>query len=219
MLDRIIATLRRLPGWLVEPAPGRLLVRWLFLRGLGLIYFSAFYPLAFQIRGLIGPDGILPAGEYLQAVAQQFGAGRFWYAPTVLWISASPRALAALWIAGLIASLLVVLNLWPRAALAICFVSYLSFVAVAQDFSGYQSDGMLLATGLLSFFYAPPGLRPRFGAAHPPSRANHFLLLWIWFTIYFESGAAKWLGRDPEWRHLTAMDQYYQNGPLPTWIG
>jgi hypothetical protein len=24
---------------------------------------------------------------------------------------------------------------------------------------------------------------------------------------------------DPEWRHLTAMDEYYQNGPLPTWIG
>src|SRR5260370_628960 len=24
---------------------------------------------------------------------------------------------------------------------------------------------------------------------------------------------------DYSWRHLTAMDDYYQNGPLPTWIG
>jgi hypothetical protein len=24
---------------------------------------------------------------------------------------------------------------------------------------------------------------------------------------------------DPQWRNLTAMDEYYQNGPLPTWIG
>ncbi len=24
---------------------------------------------------------------------------------------------------------------------------------------------------------------------------------------------------DPEWRNFTAMDEYYQNGPLPTWIG
>jgi hypothetical protein len=24
---------------------------------------------------------------------------------------------------------------------------------------------------------------------------------------------------DPEWRHFTAMDEYYQNGPLPTWVG
>ncbi len=38
------------------------------------------------------------------------------------------------------------------------------------------------------------------------------------FRIYFESGIAKILGRDPEWRDFTAMDQYYQNGPLPTWI-
>ena len=24
---------------------------------------------------------------------------------------------------------------------------------------------------------------------------------------------------DPQWRNFTAMDEYYQNGPLPTWIG
>ncbi len=48
----------------------RFLSRWFFLRALGLIYFSAFYSLVFQIRGLIGPQGILPAGQYLQAVAQ-----------------------------------------------------------------------------------------------------------------------------------------------------
>ena len=39
----------------------RLVPRWIFLRALGLIYFSAFYSLVFQIRGLIGPNGILPA--------------------------------------------------------------------------------------------------------------------------------------------------------------
>jgi hypothetical protein len=30
---------------------------------------------------------------------------------------------------------------------------------------------------------------------------------------------AKLLSGDPEWRNFTAMDEYYQNGPLPTWIG
>jgi lipase maturation factor 1 len=63
------------------------------------------------------------------------------------------------------------------------------------------------------------GLRPRFGWAHPPSRASLFLLQWEWFRIYFESGVVKILSGDPEWRHFTAMDEYYQNGPLPTWIG
>jgi len=35
----------------------------------------------------------------------------------------------------------------------------------------------------------------------------------------FESGMAKILGGDPQWRNFTALDEYYQNGPLPTWIG
>src|SRR6185437_1950118 len=52
-----------------------------------------------------------------------------------------------------------------------------------------------------------------------PPRAALFLLQWEWFRIYFESGVVKLASGDPEWRHLTAMDQYYQNGPLPTWIG
>src|SRR5262249_18709181 len=37
--------------------------------------------------------------------------------------------------------------------------------------------------------------------------------------IYFESGVVKLASGDPQWRHFTAMDEYYQNGPLPTWIG
>jgi hypothetical protein len=46
-----------------------------------------------------------------------------------------------------------------------------------------------------------------------------FLLQWEWFRIYFESGMVKLLSGDPQWRNYTAMDEYYQNGPLPTWIG
>ena len=201
-------------------ASDRLIPRWLFLRALGLIYFSAFFSLAFQIRGLIGPQGILPAGEYLQAVAHAFGGSRgLWFAPTLLWLSSNSPALLALCWMGMLASLFLVLNVWPRGMLTICFLCFLSFVAAAQDFSGYQSDGMLLEAGFISLFFAPAGFRPGWSAASPPSRASLFLLQWEWFRIYFESGAAKILGGDPEWRNFTAMDEYYQNGPLPTWIG
>ena len=198
----------------------QLLPRWLFLRALGLIYFSAFFSLVFQIRGLMGPQGILPARGYLQAVAESLGHWqRIWYAPTVLWWSSSAGMLTALCWIGMIASLLLVLNFWPRGMLAVCFVLFLSFVSAAQDFSGYQSDGMLLEAGFLSFFFAPKGLRPGLGESHPGSRASMFLLLWEWFRIYFESGVVKLQSGDPQWRHFTAMDEYYQNGPLPTWIG
>jgi len=60
---------------------------------------------------------------------------------------------------------------------------------------------------------------PGLGAGTPPSRASLFLLQWEWFRIYFESGMVKLVSGDRQWRTLTAMDEYYQNGPLPTWIG
>ena len=201
-----------------EGAADRLLPRWLFLRGLGLIYFSAFYSLVFQIKGLISPDGILPAAEYLREVGK-LGPVRYWYAATLLWLSSGSHMLVAICWIGMIAALLLVLNIWPRAVLVVCFVCFLSFVAAAQDFSGYQSDGMLLEAGFISLFFAPPGLRPGLGRNHPPSRASLFLLQWEWFRIYFESGMVKLASGDPEWRNFTAMDEYYQNGPLPTWIG
>jgi hypothetical protein len=224
----------RILGWLLGPetvtlkgeqrltfgSDTHLLARWIFLRALGLIYFSAFYSLLFQIKGLIGLQGILPAAEYLSRLAEYYpDVRRFWLAPTLLWLSSSDHALMAICWVGLAVSLAVIFNLWPRAALLASLVCFLSFVSAARDFSGYQSDGMLLEAGFISLFFAPRGLRPGLGTDHPPSRASLFLLRWEWFRIYFESGLVKILSGDYSWRHLTAMDDYYQNGPLPTWIG
>jgi hypothetical protein len=208
--------------WLFDPERGarnRLLPRWLFLRALGVIYFSAFFSLLFQIRGLIGPRGVLPAAEYLHAVTNSIGFARFWYAPTLFWFSAGNHALMAVCWVGLLASVLLITNILPRGMLLLCFICFLSFVSAASDFSGYQSDGMLLEAGFISLFLAPPGFRPSLAANSPPMRASIFLLLWECFRIYFESGIAKIASGDPQWRHFTAMDEYYQNGPLPTWIG
>src|SRR5579872_3162585 len=85
----ITTKLRTAAHWLLGPEPpgrpGHLWPRWIFLRALGLIFFSAFYSLLFQIEGLIGPQGILPANEYLQYLSQHLGFARYWSAPTLLW--------------------------------------------------------------------------------------------------------------------------------------
>src|SRR5271170_5424369 len=109
------AGIERMIAWLFGPGPlerpGRLWPRWLFLRALAAIYFSAFFSLLFQIKGLIGPHGILPAGEYLADVTQSFGLARFWFAPSLFWISAgSPMLMAVTWL-GLIASIAALFNL------------------------------------------------------------------------------------------------------------
>jgi hypothetical protein len=218
--------LKYIAEWLLGPeAPAEtprthLLPRWLFLRALGIIYLSAFYSLIFQITGLIGPDGILPAADYLSEAAKYFpGPQRFWYVPALFWFGSGDHALMLVCWVGLLASLAIILNLWPRGSLLICFACFLSCIAVLQDFSSYQSDGMLLEAGFISLFFAAPGVRPGLAANQAPSRLSLFLLQWEWFRIYFESGVVKLSSGDYSWRHLTAMYDYYQNGPLPTWIG
>ncbi|MGE5233165.1 MAG: lipase maturation factor family protein [Acidobacteriota bacterium] len=202
------------------PAPSLLWPRWLFLRALGLIFFSAFYSLAFQIRGLIGEHGILPAGDYLRAVAAAAnGIERLRYAPTLLWLRADDAALLALVGVGLAASLALACNLWPRLSGALCMLAFLSAIGALQEFSSYQSDGMLLEAGFAAIFLAPRGAWPGLGAEQPPSQASRFLLRWELFRIYFESGLVKLLSGEPQWRDLTALDRYHENGPLPTWIG
>ena len=208
--------------WILDPTAGPrhiFVARWLFIRALAGIYFSAFFALLFQVKGLVGPAGILPAGSYLKQVAEVMRTSRFWFAPTLLWLAPDSQLLMVVMWIGLAASVLAFLNLWPRLNLLVCFVCFLSFVAAAQDFSGYQSDGMLLEAGFLALFFVPRGLLPGWGADRPTSRLSLWLLQWEWFRIYFESGLAKWLFGDPEWHNGTAMYEYYQNSPLPTWIG
>jgi hypothetical protein len=208
--------------WLFDAQSGsqaRYIPRWIFLRALAAIYFSAFFSLLFQIEGLIGPRGILPAQRYLGAVQRAVGSLGLWYAPTLFWLSSGSHMMMAVMWLGLIASILALCNLLPRLSFFVCFVCFLGFVTAAQDFSSYQSDGMLLEAGFVALFFAPRGVMPGWGTASPPSRASMFLLQWEWFRIYFESGLVKLLSGDVQWRNFTAMDEYYQNGPLPTWIG
>jgi hypothetical protein len=196
--------------WFADPAPYTL-ARSLWLRSLGLIFFSAFYSLWFQIHGLIGPTGILPARDYLLYAKQVLGGRAYWFIPSLLWIDSGRGMLTALVAIGAVASVLIVLNVIPRTSIVVAMVCFLSFVAGAQEFSGYQSDGMLLEAAFFSLFLGAKKSRP--------TRASVFMLQWLWFRIYFESGLVKILSGEEQWRNLTAMDKYYENGPLPTWLG
>src|SRR5437016_4393841 len=171
-----------LERWFTPAAP-YVRARWIWLRALGLIFFSAFYSLLFQIHGLIGPRGILPAGDYLRAIREATGAKAYWLAPTLLWISASDRMLDVIVWVGIAASVALLVNLFPRIAIAVAGICFLSFIGAAQEFASYQSDGMLLEAALLSLFLGRKDRRP--------SRAAVFMLQWEWFRIDFESGVVK----------------------------
>lgn len=188
---------------------------WLFLRVLGLIYFAAFLSLAFQIKGLIGSRGILPAVEFI-ARRKRFGFGRFHHDPTLFWFNSSDTFLVALACLGVVFSALLVIGFAPFPLLIILWIFYLSLFTVCQIFLGYQWDVLLLETGFLAIFLAPLDLVPHF----PPTSASPpiilWLLWWLLFRLMFSSGLVKLNSGDRVWRNLTALCIHYETQPLPT---
>jgi hypothetical protein len=181
----------------------RLLTPRTFLRILGAIYAVAFLSFGVQAAGLIGSRGILPAARYLQAAREALGASSYWELPTVLWLSPSDPAIAAVWILGVLFGLIALGGYLPRLALAGCWILWLSICSVGQDFLSFQWDMLLLEAGFLAMF------------------ASQLLLpVWLFrlllFRLIFFSGVVKLASGDPVWRNLTAMGFHYETQPLPT---
>jgi hypothetical protein len=194
------------------------LTRSLFLRGLGVVYLSAFGSLAVQLDGLIGSRGILPAAEFLERSGPFLGAGltRYWRLPTVFWINASDTTLHAVCWAGIALGVALVAGILPGLCTVVLWLFYLSLVVVGQVFLGYQWDSLLLETGVLAVLLAPWGLRLSRAQDQPWWFAN-WLVRWLAFRLMFLSGMVKLVSRDPTWRDWSALDFHYQTQPLPVW--
>ncbi len=181
------------------------LSRWLFLKALGVVYFFAFLSFALQATGLIGSNGILPAGEYLSQVQGHFGPQSYLLAPTIFWFNSGDATLQIVAWAGVFLSILLVLGLARRVVVVLLFVGYLSIVNVGQDFMSFQWDVLLVEAGFLAIFID-------FGVT-----------IWLYrlllFRLIFLSGAVKLLSGDPTWRDLSALNYHFETQPLPTVIG
>jgi len=120
---------------------------------------------------------------------------------------------------GLLAAVALVLNLWSRMALFICWLTLLSFARVWLVFSEPQVDWLMLEVALLSIPFAPAGFRPGLGARSPPATITLFMMRWLLFRVMFGPGLAKLIGGDPHWLNFTAMDVLYETAPCPTILG
>ncbi|HYQ00147.1 MAG TPA: lipase maturation factor family protein [Polyangiaceae bacterium] len=192
------------------------LVRVALLRGLGVIYASAFLILVRQGPALIGAHGILPATEYLDRVSTVLhsrSAG-FWQLPSLFWLSTSDAWLQGCAWLGLLGGLAMLAG-WSNAPLlAVLWALYLSFSHVGQIFYGYGWDSLLCETGFLAIFLAP-ALRPReLDAKSPPSAIVVVLFRWLSFRIMFGAGLIKLRG-DECWTNLTCLAYHYETQPNP----
>jgi len=192
------------------------LTRFVFLRLLGLVYAVAFLILVNQGEALIGSDGLMPAQAYLERVAAHYGGigASFLRLPTLFWFGASDGTLqAASWI-GLVLSLLVLAGFANAPMLGALWLLYMSFVHVGQIFYGYGWEILLLETGFLAIFLAPPWRFGVFREQAPPPTVVVVLLRWLAFRLMFGAGLIKLRG-DPCWRDLTCLVYHYETQPIP----
>lgn len=191
------------------------LTRFLILRLLGLIYAIAFLVIINQIVPLVGANGLLPAGIYLQRVSDALGSAGagFMRLPSLFWLGHSDTALlTAAWI-GLILSCVVVAGLANAPMLAVLWILYMSFVHIGQEWYGYGWEIQLLETGFLSIFLCPLfDMRP-FPKRAPPTLVIG-LFRWLIFRIMLGSGLIKIRG-DEIWRNGTALYRHFETQPLP----
>jgi predicted DCC family thiol-disulfide oxidoreductase YuxK len=196
--------------------PSYFVARSIFLRALGLTYLVAFLSLWIQIDGLVGERGILPVSEFLPAVKAEYGTRAIFALPTLCWFNSSNAALHCLSAVGVIASLVLIVGWAPVIALITAFCAYLSLAIAGQTFLSFQWDILLLETGFLAIFFAPPRWRITRARNVGISAVALFLLKFLLFKLMFMSGVVKLTSGDGCWWNLTALDYHYWTQPLPT---
>ena len=180
--------------------------RFLFERGLALVYLIGFIIVVNQFVPLLGERGLQPVPRFVEAVPFRASPSLFFLHPT----DAAFRV--AGWI-GLLLSLVALTGLVQhRSAVAaavvwaLLWLLYLSFVNVGQTFYAFGWESLLLEAG---FFTIIAG-----AGTTAPSTILNWIYRWTLFRLMFGAGLIKLRG-DPCWRDLTCLDYYFETQPIP----
>ncbi|GAB4225429.1 MAG: lipase maturation factor family protein [Chlamydiales bacterium] len=181
----------------------------LFIRLLGLIYFFAFFPFIYQIKGLIGSEGILPVQRFLDGIYFRYRREAYYYLPSLFWFNSSDHMLLFVPILGSVLSLFLLCGIYPFVLIPILMVLYLSIISVGQDFLSFGWEMFLMEISFNAFFLSWTDV---------PN-------LYVWISInlllarfHFQAGAVKIQSQDPSWRNLQAVGHHYQSQPIPNTI-
>ncbi len=123
----------------MQALPTYWLTRFLILRSLGAVYAIAFLATINQAIPLIGTNGLLPVGTYLQSLTHYLGStgAGFLRVPSFFWFVHSDTALLTVAWIGLLLSIVVLAGFANAPMLTILWLLYMSFVNVGQDWYGY----------------------------------------------------------------------------------
>ncbi|MFN4174716.1 MAG: lipase maturation factor family protein, partial [Parachlamydiaceae bacterium] len=182
----------------------------IFIRLLGFVYFFAFGAFIFQIKGLLGNNGILPIARFLEFLKIRFHKENYRLKfPTLFWINDSDNALLFNAYIGTALSLILMFGIYPALILFLLYILYLSIVTVGQIFLGYGWEGFLLEITAHAFLLSLTDV---------PNIMVWLSVNFLLFRFHFQAGAVKLASNDRNWRNLTAISYHYETQPLPNTI-
>lgn len=182
------------------------LSRFVIQRGLGLIYAIAFLVAINQFRPLVGEQGLLPIGRFLDRVS-------FKRAPSIFHWHYTDRFFGIVAWSGLLLSLVAASGLsemgplWLSMAIWFLLWSlYQSIVNVGQLFYGFGWESLLLEAGFYAIFLGP--------MHYYAPLVMIFVIRWLVFRVEFGAGLIKMRG-DQCWRDLTCLNYHHETQPMP----
>jgi len=185
------------------------------LRLLALVQCLAFYSLSRDVLGIAGARGLQPVGDVLDAYERHYGLRKFFYAPSLLHLAHSDRALRLWLVLGMMCSLGSAIG-GPLTPLlfALSWLIYLSF-DVAVDLL-YPWDALLLEAGLLATLAAPlPFLQ--LGLSEAPNPILIWLFRLLAFRVVFGFGRYKFFG--PGKLDSAYLKSFLVTQPMPRPLG
>lgn len=193
------------------------LVWGLFTRGVGVVYVISFLSLLPQVLSTAGKHGGMPLAPRLAKIREDFPAPqRYFYFPTLLWLSSSHFMLCFLPVLGLCSAGLLIFggSLSPY-ALLLCYVCYLSLDMPMGLI--FPWDCLMFETTLLGLFLPPILPLPELASVAAPVPAVAWAYRLLLFRVIFGFGKQKFLG-------ATSKDSVYLRGfltaqPLPSVLG
>lgn len=182
------------------------IICFLFPRLLGVVYFFMFFPFLFQIRALIGKEGILPVKSLLEIYQTNLGKWRYYWIPSVFWLGASDAALVAVPAAGSLLAIFLALGYYPALLLPILIFLHLSIITAGQDFLSFGWEMLFCEISFNAFLIS---------LTNDYNLAAWFSINLLLFRFHFKSGTSKLQSGDPSWRDLTALKYHYETQPIP----
>ncbi len=133
-----------------------------FIRSVALLYFISFSHLTVQVIPLIGAKGISPVALFLkrtESLLGHSGYAKFFYFPTIFWVSADDTSIMGSCVVGSLLSLMLFFGIYGKHTtklnLLLCYVIKLSLCVTGGDLFAFPWDYLLMETTILCIFLPP----------------------------------------------------------------